>query len=50
MHILLFYFIHFLYYMSTIVIINFNNFFIKQQFILILIYKNCNQWFILIRK
>ncbi len=30
MHTLLFYFMHFLYYILTIIIINFNNFFIKQ--------------------
>ena len=42
MHTLLFYFIYFLYYMLTIIIMNFNNFFIKQWFILILIYKNYN--------
>jgi len=43
MHTLLFYFIHFLYYMSTIIIMNFNDFFTKQQLISILTYKNCNQ-------
>ena len=30
MYMLLFYFIYFLYYVSTIIIMNFNNFFIKQ--------------------
>ncbi len=50
MHTSLFYFIHFLYYILTIIIMNFNNFFIKQQFISILIYENCNQWFILMKK
>ncbi len=50
MHTLLFYFIHFLYYVSTIIIMNFNNFFIKQQLISILTYKNCNQWFIFMKR
>ena len=50
MHTSLLYFIHFLYYMSTIITMNFNNFFVKQQFISILTHKNCNQWFILMKR
>ena len=50
MYTVLFYFIHFLYYILTIIIINFNNFFIKQWLISILIHKNCNQWFTLMKK
>jgi len=47
---LLFYFIHFLYNISTIIIINFNDFFAKQQLISILTHKNCDQWFTFMKK
>jgi len=36
--------------MSTIIIMNFNNFFTKWNLISILTHKNCNQWFTLMQK